>query len=165
MKNSIGSKFRALSGKHKLLVGIGTTTFVLATVGGVAALWSATASGPSNTEALTAVDITVAGATATADLYPGFTLGDVYFTLTNTNPYPVTFSSMTAGAVVSGNPTACPASNVTVINKTGLALAVAANSTSATLSITDVVTMVSAAPTGCQGVTFTIPLTLTGTQT
>jgi len=42
----------------------------------------------------------VNAATGAADLYPGFTGGDVHFTLSNPNPYPVTFTTMTAGTVV-----------------------------------------------------------------
>jgi hypothetical protein len=130
----------------------------------VGALWSAGGSGPGQAKAVTAQTLTVAAATGAADLYPGFTGGDVFFTVTNTNPYPVTFASMTAGAVTSSNPGGCPSSNVSVANATGLSLAVGASATSATLSIVDVVTMVAGAPDGCQGATFTIALTLTGTQ-
>jgi hypothetical protein len=41
---------------------------------------------------------------------------------------------------------------------------VAANASNVANTIANVVTMVSGAPDGCQGVTFTIPLTLTGSQ-
>ena len=134
--------------------------------GGIAyAMWSATSTGSGNAKALTAQTITVTAATGAADLYPGFAAGDVYFTLTNSNPYPVTFTSMTAGTVTSGAPSPCPSSNVTVANATGLSISVPANeSVGVARSIADVVTMVGAAPDGCQGVTFTIGLTLTGSQ-
>lgn len=133
--------------------------------GAAAALWSANGAGSGQARATTAQSVTVTAATATADLYPGFTGGDVSFTLTNPNPYPITFTSMTPGAVVSSNAGACPASNVTVIGATGLSLPVAASSTTGTQSISDVVTMVAGAPDGCQGVTFAINLTLSGAQT
>lgn len=133
--------------------------------GGIAgALWSANGGGSGQARALTASTLTVSAATGAADLYPGFTGGDASFTITNTNPYPVTFASMTAGAVTSSDPTGCPSTNVTVANATGLSLAVGANATSATLSIADVVTMVAGAPDACQGVTFDIAMTLTGSQ-
>jgi hypothetical protein len=128
------------------------------------ALWTAHGSGSGTAKARTAQTITVAGATGTADLYPGFTGGNVYFTMTNTNPYPVTFTSMTPGSIVSGDPTNCPASNVSVTSATGLSLSVPANSTSATSSVNGVVSMASTAPDGCQGVSFTINLTLDGSQ-
>ena len=138
---------------------------VMLTGGGIAAaLWSANGSGPGQAKALSAQALTVTAATGAADLYPGFTAGDVFFTITNPNPYPATFTSMTAGAIVSSNPGGCPSSNVTVANATGLSLAAAASSTSGTQSIVDVVTMAAAAPDGCQGATFTISLTLSGSQ-
>ena len=147
--------------KKVAVAGVG----VGAVIGGTMAyaLWSSTGTGSGNAKALTAQAITVTAATGAADLYPGFTLGDVHFTVSNTNPYAVTFTGMTAGTVVSGDPTNCPASNVTVANAT-VSVAVAAGATNAAKSIADVVTMVSGAPDGCQGVTFTIPLTLTGSQ-
>lgn len=137
---------------------------VLLTAGIAVALWSADGGGSGNARALTAQTITVDATTGTADLYPGFTGGDAHFTLTNTNPYPVTFDSMTPGAITSSNPGACPASNVSASSATGLSLPVAANATSAAQSVADVVSMAAGAPDGCQGVTFTIALTLTGSQ-
>lgn len=137
---------------------------VLATAGLAVALWTANGSGSGNARALTAQTITVNATTGTADLYPGFTDGDVHFTLTNPNPYPVTFDTMTAGTITSSDPTNCPASNVSATGATGLALSVGANATSGAQSIDDVVSMQASAPDGCQGVTFTIALTLTGSQ-
>jgi hypothetical protein len=149
--------------RKKIAAGLALGVMLLG--GGIAAaLWSAGGSGPSQAKAVTAQTLTVTAATGAADLYPGFTGGDVFFTVTNANPYPVTFASMTAGAVTSSNAGGCPSSNVSVANASGLSLAVAANATSATLSIVDVVTMVAGAPDACQGVTFTIALTLTGSQ-
>ena len=135
------------------------------TAGGLAfATWSADGSGSGTAKALTAQTVTVAATTGAADLYPGFSDGDVHFTLSNTNPYPITFTSMSAGTITSSDPTNCPSTHVTVDNATGLSVAVAANGSNVARSIADVVNMASGAPDGCQGVTFTIALTLTGTQ-
>ena len=76
----------------------------------------------------------------------------------------VAFDSMTPGAITSSNPGACPSSNVTASSATGLSLPVGANATSGAQSIANVVSMDNGAPDGCQGVTFTIALTLTGSQ-
>jgi hypothetical protein len=127
------------------------------------AAWTANGSGSGNAQALSAQSVTVTARTGTADLYPGVTAGDVFFTLNNTNPYSVTFTSMTSGTVSSGASGACASTNVTAIGATGLSITVPGNST-LDASIPDVVTMVAGAPDGCQGVTFTIPLTLAGTQ-
>jgi hypothetical protein len=128
-------------------------------------LWGSGSAGSGRAASTSAVSVTVNASTGSADLYPGFTLGDATFTLTNTNPYAITFTDMTtAGTAISSNTTACPNLNVTAVGKTGLSLVVAGNSTSAPLTITDVVTMISTAPDGCQGKTFDISLTLTGSQ-
>ncbi|MBL8775975.1 MAG: hypothetical protein JNK12_08595 [Acidimicrobiales bacterium] len=137
---------------------------VMLTAGLAVALWTANGTGSGNARALTAQTITVNATTGTADLYPGFNDGDVHFTLTNTNPYDVTFDSMTPGAITSSNPGACPSTNVTASSATGLSLSVGANATSSAQSIANVVSMDSGAPDGCQGVTFSIALTLTGSQ-
>ena len=137
---------------------------VLVAAGTAYALWSSTGSGPGRAQALTAQTVTVTAATGTADLYPGFADGDVHFTLTNPNPYPVTFTSMAAGTITSSNQAACAASLLTVDPAAGLSLAVGANATTGPQSIADVVTLDALAPDGCQGVAFTIQLTLTGAQ-
>lgn len=149
--------------RRNKIAAIGATVTLIG--GGAAfAAWSASGTGPGQARALTAQSITVSSATATADLYPGFTGGDVSFSLTNPNPYPVTLTAMTAGTVTSSDPTACPASNITVSPATGLSLAVGAADTASGQTIADVVSMASTAPDGCQGVTFTISLSLTGAQ-
>ena len=149
--------------RNKMAAGVIALT-VLLTAGVAVALWTANGSGSGNARALTAQTVTVNATTGAADLYPGFTGGDVHFTLTNTNPYAVTFDTMSAGAITSSNPGACPASNVSATGATGLSLPVGANATSAAQSIANVVSMQASAPDGCQGVTFTIALTLTGSQ-
>ena len=147
-------------------IAVGAAVAVSAAGGGIAwAAWSANGSGSARAGSLTAQSVTVTAVTGAADLYPGFTNGDLFFTITNPNPYPVTFTAMSSGAVTSSNVTACPSSNVTVdATATGLTINVAAGATSATVSILDVVNMASTALDGCQAKTFDIVLTLTGTQ-
>ncbi len=150
--------------RRKKITSIVIAGLIMAAGGITYSMWTATGSGPGQAKALTAVALTVNAATGTADLYPGFSGGDVYFTLTNTNPYGVNFTSMTAGAVTSSDPSGCPATNVTVASAGSLNLSVGANATAVPESIADVVSMASAAPNGCQGAIFTIALTLTGSQ-
>jgi hypothetical protein len=147
----------------KVAAGAIATACVL--MAGVAfATWTANGSGSANARARTAQTISVTATTGTADLYPGFTQGDLFFTLTNANPYAVQFTSMTPGAITSSAPGACPASNLTVASASGLALDVAANATSSTLSVADVVSLAAGAPDGCQGVTFTVAVSMVGSQ-
>ncbi|MGD9998401.1 MAG: hypothetical protein AB7R77_09615 [Ilumatobacteraceae bacterium] len=145
---------------------VGATASVGLVVGGTIAYaaWSASGAGGSQAKALTAQTLTVNAGTGAADLYPGFTGGDLFFSLTNANPYPVTPATMSPGSITSSDPTNCPASNVSATGKSGLSLNVGANATSGALSITDVVSMQASAPDGCQGVTFTIVINLTGAQ-
>lgn len=140
-----------------------TAVLVVAAGGAGYAAWSATATGSSESRSLTAVTATVTVSTGSADLYPGVS-GDVHFTITNPNDYPVVFTSADLGTVVSDDETACPAGNVTVHDKTGLLLPVAAGATTAPLFLADAVTLSSTALDGCQGRTFVVTTTLTGTS-
>jgi hypothetical protein len=146
-------------------VAAGIILAVFALMAGVAfATWTADGSGSANARARTATTVTVNAVTGAADLYPGFDDGDLHLSLTNANPYPITFTAMTPGAITSSNPTGCPASNLTVDATSGLSLPVAAGATSGTQTIADVVNLATSAPDGCQGVTFTVALSLTGSQ-
>ena len=148
--------------KKKVVIGI--VTVITLGAGAAAALWSTNGTGSGTARSTSAQTVTVNAVTGAADLYPGTTAGDVYFTLTNPNPYPVTFTSMTPGAISSSDQTACPAANISVLPASGLSLTVAANTTSSTQSIADVVAMAGTAPDGCQAKAFTIALSLTGAQ-
>lgn len=135
------------------------------TAGGTAyALWSSTGTGSGRAGTLSAQTLTVTAVTVTGDLYPGAS-GKLSFTLTNPNPYAVTFTAMTPGTITSSNQTTCPAANLTVATiPSGLSLTVAANATSPTLTIPTAATLALAAPDGCQNKTFDVALTLTGSQ-
>lgn len=156
--------------KRGIVLG-GVALALLVSAGAVFALWSATGTGSGRARATTAVTATVTpvncAAAGCVDLYPGYTNGDVYFTITNANPYNITFTNMTAGAITVDalHSATCPASSITVTSPvSGLSLVAPASSTTAELSINNVVTMISTAPDGCQGASFDISLTLTGTQ-
>ena len=147
-------------------------------IAGIAfAVWTATGTGSGNAKALQAATVTVNAVTGAADLYPGGPAGAVYFTLTNTNPYSITFNTVTVATVsaVSGGVAdpgpACATSDLTVatLPYTGWTAQVAAGSvasptTSPTRSVPGLVSMVSTAPNNCQNAVFTITLTLTGSQ-
>ncbi len=126
--------------------------------------WTSSGSGPVEARSIGAQAVTLTAAAGAADLYPGAS-GAVYFRVTNNNPYPIRIKAANFGTVTSSDSTACPADNVSTTNMTGLALDVAANSTSTTLTIAGAVTLASGAPDGCQNKTFTIATTVTGVQT
>jgi hypothetical protein len=143
-----------------------TALVVGATIVGVAfAAWTASGLGSGTAKAVTASTSVVTGRNGTPDLYPGFTDGDVHFTVTNPNPYPVRFVSATFGSVTSSDPANCASNLVTTdASASGLTIDVPANSTGTNASIPDVVNMSATAPDACQNATFTINLTLTGIQ-
>jgi hypothetical protein len=151
-----------ISTKKKALAAI--FLFVAATSGVAAALWSAAGSGSGQARSISALTLTVTASAGTADLYPGFTQGDLHFTIDNPNPYPVTFTSFTESGITSSDNNACPASNVTVNDSGAISLVSGANALAAAGTITDVVAMAGAAPNGCQNKVFTITLTLAGSQ-
>ena len=138
------------------------TLLVVFGVGVAAAAWVQTGTGFGSAKAKTAVASTVTAGTPVADLYPGKTGGAVVFTVNNPNDYPVKFTSLAAGTVTSSDETNCPSSNVTVTTPVGVNITVPALSTSAAQTVSGVTNMVNNADNGCQGVTFTVELTLTG---
>lgn len=137
----------------------------LVIAGGVAyALWSVTGSGSGRATAGVVVEATITPADGEPDLYPGVTDGDLYFTVDNPNPFAVTFTDMTVGAITSSDEAGCPGTNITVTSPvTGLNL-VAPAGTSGELTVADVVAMDAGAPNECQGVTFDVAVTLSGVQ-
>jgi hypothetical protein len=130
--------------------------------GAALALWST--NGVAAGGAVRPAPIRVIAEDGPPDLFPGFDRGDVYVRLKNPNPFPVTVESLEPTGVTSGNPSACPASNITVRPAHGLSLFVDAGSTTGILAISDVVSMARDAPDGCAGVGFDIGLAVTGSQ-
>lgn len=154
-----------------------TTAAVLgALILGVAfANWTATGSGSGTAKAVTAnvSAVTTDPTGAVADLYPGFTGGDLYFKVTNPNPYAVSFDKYTLGSITMQDGTgACSTATGNVSVPTteqtlpgGSEITVPANTTTAvSRSIADVVSMSSSTANECQGDAFTIAIDLTGTQ-
>ena len=137
--------------------------------------WTATGTGSGTAKAVTAdiSAITTDPTGAVEDLYPGVTDGDLYFKITNPNPYAVSFDKYTLAAITMQDGSgACSTAtgNVSVPTTqqtlaSGSEITVPANTTTAvSRSIADVVSMSSSAANECQGDAFGIAITLTGTQ-
>jgi hypothetical protein len=146
-------------------VAAAVTVMVLSVVGLVYAAWTTNGSGSGyakagSSQALTTVDVS---ASTTATLYPGAT-GDVILKVNNPNSYPVRVTEVTGSGTItvdSGHAAGCVTTGVTFTNQTGKTIDIAANSqTQVTLS--GAAKMSNASDNGCQGATFTIPVTLTG---
>jgi hypothetical protein len=74
----------------------------IAAAGAVAyAEWGGSAAGTGRARATTVVQATLTAVDGAPDLFPGFTDGDVFFTVTNPNPFGITYTDMTATTVTS----------------------------------------------------------------
>lgn len=148
----------------KRIIGVGVTVIVLGAVSLVYAAWTTSGSGSGyakagTAQALSTVDVS---ASTTASLYPGSS-GNVLIRIANPNTYPVRVTAVTgSGAITadSGHP-GCVTTGVTFTNQTGQTIDIpASGQTDTTLS--NAASMSNASNDGCQGATFTIPVTLTG---
>ena len=138
----------------------------LAGAGGVAyAFWSATGTGSGTVSSASAMPLAVtAAASPVTELFPGRTV-DLAFRVTNPNGYRVQLTALSAAAVTSSDRLACPDANIALAAAGPLPapLEVAPGAT-VSGTVPGLVTMVAAAPDGCQGKTFTVDLALSGAQ-
>lgn len=154
----------------KRWVAAGVAVGSLAAGAGVAyAAWTASGSGSGAARALTAQAVTVnpvAPGAPGAGLYPGGPASWVYFSVSNPNPYAITGTHLSWGTPVSNDPADCPSSNVTLDANapTNVTLPIPANGTSGAFQVFNVLDMAHSAPDGCQGVSFTVSVTVTGSQ-
>ena len=109
------------------------------------------------------ISVTITASASPADLFPG-NAGTVKFTLTNNNAFTAHFTSVTAASVTSSNQTNCAAANVQVaaLPYTISNLSVSPGQTTGTNTISGLISMASGAPSACQGVSFSVSLTLSG---
>lgn len=176
MRTTHGRHRRPTGGRARRVRVVGALVLASLSLGGAAwAYWSATGSGSGTIKATSAQTLTVSAlATPVADLYPGKT-SDLGFTIANPNGYPVSLTKLTAISVTSSDTVGCPSANVTPTTAVQTAVAaggytlvppisVAAGASAASASVSNLVTMSTAAPDGCQGKTFSVSLTFTGSQ-
>jgi hypothetical protein len=156
---------------RKFVIG-GVAAVTAALIGGGVAFasWSASGSGTGSALADTEQTVTVnavALPASSASLYPGGPAGNVYFTVTNPNPYAIKITNITWGTPVSGNPSACASSMISVdpgAPTSGLNLQVPANGTSPEIQVNAVLDLSASAGDSCQGNGFTVPVTVSGQQ-
>lgn len=141
---------------------VAMTTAVVMAAGGVGyAAWSVSAAGSSAAKSGAPVQGLVSVATPADALYPGGST-PLYFTVSNPNAFPVTYTSAAFGAVSSDDATGCsPADYITTTNQT-INVTVAAGATSTVVSPAGAIGMRSSAPDTCQNRTFTVSTTVTG---
>jgi hypothetical protein len=144
---------------------------VMAAVGLVYAAWTTNGTGNAyakagTSQAISTVDVS---ASTTATLYPGVT-GDVLIKLDNPNPYPVTVTAISGNGTIAADAghAGCTTTGVTFTNQSSLSLVIPAKSGGVDgvlqSTLTGAAAMSNASLNACQGATFTIPVTLTGTS-
>ena len=124
------------------------------------AAWTVGGGGSGTATAISSQNLTTSVATTTAALYPGITGANLYLTVNNPNPFPVTITSVNANgaATADAGHATCVTTGVSYAT-TAVTQTVAANGS---LSFTvPSVSMSNASDNGCQGATFTIPVTFT----
>jgi hypothetical protein len=151
------------SGKRNIVAGV-MTVLVLGVVGLVYAAWTTNGSGSGyakagTSQALTTVDVS---ASTAATLYPGAT-GNVLLKVNNPNSYPVRVTDVTGNGAVTADSghAACVTTGVTFTDQHGQTIDIAASSQTQ-VTLTGAAKMSNASDNGCQGATFTIPVSLTG---
>ena len=145
-------------------IALSMTLLAMAAVGLVYAAWTTNGSGSGYAKAGTASALTTvdASASTSADLYPGSN-GDVKLRINNPNPFPVRVTAVAGNGTITpdGSHATCTTTGVSFTDQTGQTLDVAA-STATTFTLDDAAHMSNASVDGCQGATFTIPVSLTG---
>jgi hypothetical protein len=128
------------------------------------AAWTVGGGGSGTATAVSAQNLTTSVATTTAALYPGITGANLSLTVNNPNPFPVTITSVNAnGAAVpdAAHAAGCVTTGVAYATTTTSKTVPANGSSSFTVAG---VSMSNASDTGCQGATFTIPVSFTATS-
>lgn len=146
------------------VIGVGIAVIALALAGLVYAAWTTSGSGSGYAKAQTAQQLTTVDVSATtaATLYPGAN-GDVEIRIANPNPYPVRVTAVTGNGAITadaGHP-GCVTTGVTFTDQTGQTIDVPAGGQTQT-TLNGAASMSNASDNGCQGATFTIPVSLTG---
>jgi hypothetical protein len=154
----------------KLLIGIAAVTAAVGVGTGAAfAAWSASGSGSGAGAAAVAQSLVVTPVTPSgtgASLYPGGPAGPVFVNIANPNPYAVTITGLSWGSPTSTNTSSCASSNISLDSgaPTTVSISVPAASTASDVEINGVLDLAHSAGSGCQGVAFDIPVTVTGAQ-
>jgi hypothetical protein len=159
----------------RYLRGLSTRFVVIAVVGVIAvavagiaiAAWVVSGSGTGYAKAGSSSALTLSDATAStsADLYPGVT-GAVKLKVSNPNPFPVRITAVAGnGTITSDKGAACDATTgVSFANQSGLTLDLLANETNKVFTLAAAVSMSNASDNTCQGAVFSVPVSLTATS-
>jgi hypothetical protein len=122
---------------------------------------SGNGAGSASTGTMQTVTLAATTATPSTPLLPGST-GDVALKVSNPNNFAVTLISVTAASgsiTADGNHSSCTSTGVTFTGQTGLSTTIPAAST-VTVDLPGAASMSTTSSAGCQGATFSIPVTI-----
>ena len=159
---------KKLLGKRRLIFAA-VTVMVLAIASLGYAAWTSAGNGSGVAKASTAQALTTVTATASAGLYPGANAA-LALQVSNPNPYPVTVTDVTGNGTITADAShstcgqdATHPTGVTYTDQHNLSISVPANGTTS-VSVSNSVHMSNASDNSCQGATFTIPVSLSGSS-
>ncbi len=149
--------------RRAIVLGVATPALLVANLAHAA--WNTGGTGTGSADAGAAQNLTIAAAdvVASADVLYPTTSGNVRLVVTNPNPYNVDLASASFGAITTSS-AACVVHGVTFDDVADLGLVVGANASLA-IELVDHAHMSNDAENGCQGVTFTAPVTIVGAST
>ena len=138
---------------------------VLAAGGGAYAYFtsSGSGSGHGSTGTMSTVTLSATAGSPSTPLYPGGS-GDVSLEVNNPNSYPVTLVSVSGNGTImpdSGHLAGCTTTGVTFSSQSGLSTNIPASTTNYPVHLSGAVSMSTSSSNGCQGATFSIPVTIT----
>ena len=118
-------------------------------------------SGHGSTGTMSTVTLNATAGTPSTPLYPGGS-GDVSLEVNNPNAYAVTLVSVTgSGTITPIADPSCTTTGVTFTNQTGLSTTIPPSTSGYQIPLPGAVSMNSSSSNGCQGATFSIPVTIT----
>ncbi len=148
-----------------LVLGTAIALVALLGVGVAYAHWSSAGSGSGSSTSGTLQPVTVTafvgGDTPSSTLVPGGS-ADVILRVNNPNAYTVTLLSVSGNGTItadSGHPS-CTTTGVSFTNQSGLSTTIGASGTTL-VHLPNAASMSSASSNGCQGATFSIPVSIT----
>jgi hypothetical protein len=123
---------------------------------------SGSGTGHASTGAMSTVTISATTGAPSTPLFPGGS-GDVSLEVDNPNSYSVTLVSVTGNGTIrpdTGHPS-CTTTGVVFANQSGLTMSIPGGATNYQVRLSGAVSMGSSSSSGCQGATFSIPVTIT----
>ncbi len=145
------------------VMGTVATAVVAVAAGTAAAYWITTGTGTATAQAGTAQNPTTSAVAVTSGLLVPGGSGDVFIKVNNPNAYAVRLTAVTGNGTITaaGGSGTCTTTAVTFASQAPTSNNTIAAGGSATFTFSGAVAMGSNPDNGCQGATFTIPVTVT----